>query len=246
MRALLFLSLIFLTSCATKKRSVLDFDFQLEEDENKSLTLWATNYYTPIYQVRMSGIPLKDLGENSLVNGVYPVLLSKKEWCYSAMEGSVAIRFPGGDQKTYNYAGKTSTQVDCSPYFGGDFPATNKVRFRPARSRWGDGTKQYSLIPYRTIAVDPNIIPFGSVVYIPRAKGVKFRWIGKEFTHDGFFFAGDRGGAIKGAHIDVFTGNSKNHEFDFIGNSKSKTFTAYIVEDGEAIEDLTRLHKIFY
>ncbi|PIK15019.1 3D domain-containing protein [Halobacteriovorax sp. JY17] len=246
MKVLLFISLVLLSSCATRKRTALDFDFTLSDDSKESLTLWATNYYTPIFQARMNGIPLKDLGENSLVNGVYPVLLTKKEWCFSAMEGSVAIKFPGGDQKTFNYAGKTSRQVDCSPFFGEDFPETDKVRFRAANSRWGDGVQNYSLIPYRTIAVDPKFIPFGSVIYIPEAKGVKFMWVGKQFTHDGFFFAGDRGGAIKGPHIDVFTGNSKNHEFSFIGNRKSKTFEAFKIEDDEVIEDLTRLHKIFY
>ncbi|WP_372655873.1 3D domain-containing protein [Halobacteriovorax sp.] len=246
MKIIILLSLIFVTSCASRKRTILDYDFELDNTAKKSITLWSTNYYTPIYQVRMSGIPLKDLGENSLVSGVYPVLLTKKEWCYSAMEGSVAIKFPGGDQKTFNYAGTTTDQVDCSTYFGDDFPGTNAVRFRAARSRWGEGVENYSLVPYRTIAVDPNVIPFGSVVYIPKAKGKKFMWIGKEFTHDGFFFAGDKGGAIKGSHIDVFTGNSKHHPFNFIGNHKSKTFQAYLIEDDEVKEDLTRLHKTFY
>lgn len=246
MKVLVFISFLLLTSCASRKRTILDYDFQLDDSDKKSLTLWATNYYTPIYQASMNGIPLKDMGENTLAGGVYPVLLTKKEWCYSAMEGSVSVRFPGGDQKTFNYAGKTTDQVDCSPYFGDDFPATNRVRFRTARSRWGDGISNFSLIPFRTIAVDPKVIPFGSVVYIPKAKGIRFRWLGKEFTHDGFFFAGDKGGAIKGTQIDVFTGNSKNHNFSFIGNNKTKTFKAFIVEDDEVIEDLTRLHKTFY
>jgi 3D (Asp-Asp-Asp) domain-containing protein len=246
MKSFILISLFLVTSCASRKRTVLDFDFKINQKAKSELTLWATNYYTPIYQARMSGVPLKDLGENSFVNGVYPVLLTKKEWCYSAMEGSVSIRFPGGDQSTYNYAGVTSEQVDCSPYFGGDFPATNKVRFKASRSRWGEGIENYSLIPYRTIAVDPTLIPFGSVVFISKAKGVKFRWVGKEFVHDGFFFAGDKGGAIKGAHIDVFTGNSKDHPFSFIGNSKNKVFKALLIEDEEVVEELTKLHKNSY
>ena len=246
MKVLVFSLVLLISSCATRKRTVLDYDYNLDEASTKEVTLWATNYYTPIFQARMNGIPLKDMGENSLVSGVYPVLLTKKEWCYSAMEGSVAIKFPGGNQATYNYAGTTTDQVDCSPFFGKDFPGTNKVRFRAARSRWGDGIEHYSLIPYRTIAVDPAVIPYGSIIYIPKAKGVAFQWIGKQFIHDGFFFAGDKGGAIKGSHIDVFTGNSKNHPFSFIGNKKSSKFRAFIVKDDDISEDLMRLHKTFY
>jgi len=149
MKYFLIILSISLISCASRKRNAFDYDFSSKEIEGKALKLWATNYYTPIYKVRMSGFPLKDMGENSIVNGVHPVLLSRKEWCFSAMEGSVAITFPEGVQRTYNYAGIKTKQVDCSRYFGQDFPKTNKVRFRLARSRWGDGIGAYSLIPFR-------------------------------------------------------------------------------------------------
>jgi 3D (Asp-Asp-Asp) domain-containing protein len=48
---------------------------------------------------------------------------------------------------------------------------------------------------YRSIAVDPKVIPLGSRVYIPayNADG-----------HGGWFTAQDTGGAIDGRHIDVF------------------------------------------
>jgi 3D (Asp-Asp-Asp) domain-containing protein len=48
---------------------------------------------------------------------------------------------------------------------------------------------------YRSIAVDPSVIPLGSRVYIPayRADG-----------HRGWFVAQDTGGGIGGRHIDVF------------------------------------------
>ena len=246
MKFILVFSLIFLFSCASKVRTVVDFDFSSEDIEGEEISLWATNYYTPVYHVKMNGIPLKDLGDNSLVSGVYPVLLSRKEWCYSAMEGSVSVIFPGGAMSTYNYAGTTTTQVDCSAYFGDDFPKTNKVRFRPARSRWGDGIENYSLIPYRTIAVDPSVIPFGSVVFIEKAKGIKFMWLGETFVHDGFFFAGDKGGAIKGNHIDLFTGTNENHAFSFVTNKKSGLFKAVIVKKSSVSIELKKLHEIPY
>jgi 3D (Asp-Asp-Asp) domain-containing protein len=48
---------------------------------------------------------------------------------------------------------------------------------------------------YRSIAVDPDVIPLGSRVYIPA------------YRHDGFggwFVAQDTGGAISGRHVDVY------------------------------------------
>ncbi len=47
---------------------------------------------------------------------------------------------------------------------------------------------------YRSIAVDPRLIPLGSRVYVPA-----YRDIG-----GGWFRAADTGGAIKGRHIDVY------------------------------------------
>lgn len=246
MKYILSLLMILVCSCSSSKRSIVDFDFSSEEIEGKQVMLWSTNYYTPVYTSKMNGIPLKDLSDNSLVNGVYPVLLSRKEWCYSAMEGSVSIRFPSGSMATYNYAGNTTTQVDCSPYFGKDFPETNKVRFRAARSRWGDGVENYSLVPYRTIAVDPETIPFGSTVFIPKAKGVKFMWLGETFVHDGFFFAGDKGGAIKGNHIDLFTGTNKNHPFTFVTNKRSGKFKATILKKSDISIEMDKFHQVPY
>ena len=48
---------------------------------------------------------------------------------------------------------------------------------------------------YRSIAVDPNLIPLGSLVYVPAYKPL---------NKDGWFRADDTGGAIIGRHIDVF------------------------------------------
>ncbi len=48
---------------------------------------------------------------------------------------------------------------------------------------------------YRSIAVDPSVIPLGSRVYVPAYRGD---------GHGGWFVAQDTGGAINGRHIDVF------------------------------------------
>lgn len=48
---------------------------------------------------------------------------------------------------------------------------------------------------YRSIAVDPNVIPLGSRVYVPAYRND---------GHGGWFTAQDTGGAINGRHIDVY------------------------------------------
>jgi 3D (Asp-Asp-Asp) domain-containing protein len=48
---------------------------------------------------------------------------------------------------------------------------------------------------YQSIAVDPNVIPLGSRVYIPAYR---------DDGHDGWFVAQDTGGAIIGRHVDVY------------------------------------------
>lgn len=53
------------------------------------------------------------------------------------------------------------------------------------------------LTTYRTIAVDPSVIPLGTWVYVD---------FGNEHPNTGWYRAEDTGGSIKGNHIDIFTG----------------------------------------
>lgn len=59
------------------------------------------------------------------------------------------------------------------------------------------------VVPMRTVAIDPKVIPKGSVVYIPETVGLPVPGGG---VHDGMWYASDTGGAIRGAVIDLFTG----------------------------------------
>ena len=48
------------------------------------------------------------------------------------------------------------------------------------------------------VAVDPDLIPYGSFVF------VKADWKGDKFIYERMFIAGDCGGAINGQHIDIY------------------------------------------
>jgi 3D (Asp-Asp-Asp) domain-containing protein len=105
--------------------------------------------------------------------------------------------------------------------------------------------RNFALVPYRTIAVDPNVLPYGSVIYVPAARGAAMVLpTGETFSHDGYFFAGDTGGAIKRNHIDVFCGEMPSNCFpSFIGSSDNKRFRASIVTDAAIVSALQSLHE---
>jgi 3D (Asp-Asp-Asp) domain-containing protein len=195
---------------------------------SKAHTLWATYYYTPTYNTRDKGYPLLDMQGDQLG----PVL-SHREWCMAALEGSVAVK-ENGVLNVYNFAGfNDELQVDCTKYF--KYKKSGRIRFRTANGPYGDGAggTSYILFPYRTIAVDNSQIPYGTLIYIPAARGIKVDLkSGKSFTHDGYFFAADKGGAIKGNHIDVFQGVQYISGFNkFIKSKASGTFKAYTIRN---------------
>ena len=70
---------------------------------------------------------------------------------------------------------------------------------------WGRGAMGKAITPLVTVAVDSSIIPLGTSLYIPEYDGVA-RDLSGTTTHDGCFMAEDRGLAVKGQHVDVFTG----------------------------------------
>ncbi len=206
-------------------------------DIEKNHTLWATYYYLLVADAISGGTPLRDLQGNRLGPEV-----SRKNWCLGALEGSMLV-WENGVATTYNYAGTSSSHnVDCSPYF--DHTPSHRVKFRLANHPYGDGVRNYPLIPYRTIAVDPRVIPYGSVIYIPDARGVKLTLPdGSKVTHDGYFFAGDTGGLIKNTHIDVFYGTNTSNPFSFVKSRATGTFKAYLIDPGhEAAVFLDNIH----
>lgn len=59
------------------------------------------------------------------------------------------------------------------------------------------------VVAMRTVAVDKTVIPRRTVLFIKETVGVKMP-DGK--LHDGYWYASDVGGAIKGQRIDLYTG----------------------------------------
>lgn len=60
------------------------------------------------------------------------------------------------------------------------------------------------VVAMRTVAVDRNLIPRRSILFIKETVGLPMPDGSK---HDGYWYASDTGGAIKGERIDLFTGS---------------------------------------
>ena len=134
------------------------FSFSLPEHTSKKskLSLWATYYYTPIFPYT----PKEKHSIMDLKGNAFGPRLSAKDWCNAALQGSFSISYPKGKIETFNYAGLSKKmQVNCRPFH--KYTKSGRIRFQRARGPYGDGaTGKYSLIPLRSIAVDPKKIPY--------------------------------------------------------------------------------------
>lgn len=61
-------------------------------------------------------------------------------------------------------------------------------------------------IAMRTVATDPRLIPRRTILFIAETVGMRLPGGG---THDGFWYASDVGGGVKGNRIDLYTGTSR-------------------------------------
>jgi 3D (Asp-Asp-Asp) domain-containing protein len=215
------------------------------EGTGRKVQLWATHYFIHQAKPAAAGLPFKDSAGKLLSDNVSP-----RDWCLGAIEGTIYVQYRSMP-RTINYSGKGMTsQVDCAAVLRINqskkpwIASIGKSYFSLAKGPYGDGVQGYKLRPYRTIAVDKNIIPYGTVLFVPKAKGSTIQLpSGVAVTHDGYFFAGDTGGAIKGNHIDVFCGNQSENCFpDFIASNPNQTVEAIIIDDASIISTLRQLH----
>lgn len=240
-----FLQTIFL-SMVFSQSSQSDYGFTEPSDtiQLKKLTLWATQYYIPSF-TSSGKIPI------TLADGTPTGLYADTcNFCKASLEGTVFVKDSAGNVFVLNYAKKAEkTFVDCrkcATYTNSNLEVEMWGKALWTKSEgFGDGVLNYKLIPYRTIAVDKTKISYGTVIFIPKAKGKMITLPnGEKVIHDGYFFAGDTGSSIKGNHIDIFTGVFEANPFkEVIQSSNQKTFQAYVVTNKTVIDVLTKTHQ---
>jgi len=220
-----------------------------QDQAPRGLTLYATQYH--VHQAASTNDPgaVPLLGETGAPLGV---ALALRDWCDAAMEGTVTVSLPGGGGRTFNFARAAGpAQADCTSRFprqpAARIAALNASRFAevPADAPFGLGARaSYRLVPYRSAAVDPSVIPLGSVLFIPGLAGAMVTLPdGQPWRHDGYLMAVDVGGAIRGNHIDIFTGVARGNPAPAIITSDAgKTFPARLETDATVVETLRHLH----
>jgi 3D (Asp-Asp-Asp) domain-containing protein len=207
-------------------------DAPADTEVRAAMKLWATWYHMPTIEsaARAGSAPLLGLDGEPI-----SLPIAARDWCDAATQGSVWVKGPDGERQAYVFIDDDGPeQMDCDARLGdlsdGIKTATRRARFAEFHHPRGCDVRRFPLMPYRTIAVDPKRIPMGSVVYAPDLRGETFWLEGRLFTHDGYLFASDRGGAIKGNHIDVFLADVARTPLPkVIGSSARHTFQAFLV-----------------
>jgi 3D (Asp-Asp-Asp) domain-containing protein len=158
-------------------------------------SLWITYYYLSV-EMDWEGpreIPIYDRQCRLMAHVPYAFA---REVC---VEGSGRL-FEG---TVINYAGRCDCSIPC--------PLGGRICYLEVRNpdaSWGLGSRKNPLVPFRSVAVDNNVIPHGATLYMPEWDGVPIPLLDGigGFVHDGCFRADDVGGAIKGDRFDFFSG----------------------------------------
>jgi len=106
----------------------------------------------------------------------------------------------------------------------------------PSTAPFGLGEDGNGLIPYRSLAVDPNVVKLGTILYIPALDGIR---LPSGEVHDGLVIAHDTGSAIIGYRIDVFVGfeNDVDNSLTQSGQIENmEALSVYEVDDETADE----------
>ena len=177
-----------------------------------------------------SAVPLLDQDDQPL-----GVALSHSDFCAASLQGTVQVL-----GVRYMVAGKGgSSLADCSD----DCPlcdgfALGESRFQRMDDPGALAARTYGLVAFRTVAVRDGVLPAGTVLYIPAARGLRLPG-GRR--HDGYFFVADTG-ALNDNQLDLYTG-SRTLNWRIIGSGRSgRTMPAYVVTDRTIIARLKAEH----
>lgn len=203
------LALVALTACGTRAPSVFEGQKNVEifataspsptpstvtETENALIPdplpaaegAFRNTFYYVVFEKDYSTTEPKD---TKILDRAGNVLarVTKKFATDLLMEGSGKLI----DGRMLNYAGRVNGQS----------------RFHVTRHPFGRGAGNCPLVPFKTIAVDPNQIALGSIVFIDESVGML---LPDGTRHNGVWYAQDTGGAILHDRIDIFIGAKKD------------------------------------
>jgi 3D (Asp-Asp-Asp) domain-containing protein len=162
--------------------------------QGKLLGVFKNTYYDFPSEADFSGEALQ------LMNGACQPIVSVPRAFYESVcvQGSGTLRSGG----TVSFAKRDCSCAAECPRTGQRicFDLLDKQQFP-----WGRGATGKGITPLLSVAVDSSVIPLGTSLYIPEYEGVA-RDVSGNAKHDGCFLAEDRGLAVRGQQVDVFTG----------------------------------------
>jgi 3D (Asp-Asp-Asp) domain-containing protein len=124
-----------------------------------------------------------------------------------------ALRLEGSglmaDGRVLNYAGKCDYGY-ATPVPGQPAKATCFEQLDVEQFPFGRGAGYRPLIPFKSVAIDPRLVPLGEPLYIPEFDGLL---LPDGSLHDGCVRADDTGGGIKKRKMDFFVVTYGNFRF---------------------------------
>ncbi len=127
--------------------------------------------------------------------GLFLATVTERFACSLRLEGSGLLM----DDRVVHYEGK------CKYGYGTCFSQLD-----PEKYPFGRGARRTTLVPFKSVAVDPRLIPLGEPLYIPEFDGMV---LPDGSIHDGCVRADDTGGGIKKRKMDFFVVTYGNFRF---------------------------------
>ena len=173
------------------------------QDKGQFFASMMQTYYYLANEADHTGSASKNVVDSSCKK---IVTVSSDFYTALCIEGSGKLK----DGRVINYAKSCSCAAPC----GYKSAKTCYSVLDKTKYPWGAGSKSKALVPFRSWAVDTSLIAHGTALYVKEWDGVQIPKQGSigGFTHDGCFRADDVGGAIKGKHIDYFSGTKAMYQ----------------------------------
>jgi len=102
----------------------------------------------------------------------------------------------------------TTLSAEQAEHMAADADWRRSARLYPAGGGGATGNDSLGCRPIamRTVAIDPRVVPRRTRLFIKETVGMEMP---DGTIHDGYWYASDTGGAIKGNKIDLYTGHGR-------------------------------------
>lgn len=195
--------------------------------EESKLLVTPTIYYIPQFDLRTS--KCDKASQKKFLNQKSEVIVQACENVYKSclLQGTCSL-ITSTKSFLLNVSVKTNNEYRFAILDVGD-------------CKFGRGVENICLDPFYTLAADNKIYPPGTVIFIPKVRGLR---LPNGTTHQGYFIVRDTGQAMRGyGRFDFFTGYSpldkRVNPFALAGlGDKSTHFNYYVLDEGDSEEFL--------